>query len=99
MSDRAESGTVTSASRRSDDCEFQLDIVYELDLTGCSSVIAIPSSDDDETRLRCGTREVEQPSSLKLTAIRKGAVHIAVGSAASHGVSIVSSKLFPLILT
>ena len=49
-----------------------MDIVYELDLTGCSPVIGSPSSDGDETRLRCGTREVEQSSSLKLTAIVKG---------------------------
>jgi len=62
------------ASRRSDDSEFPVDIVYEFDLTGCSPVIGSPSSDGDETRLRCGTREVEQPSSLKLTAIREGAV-------------------------
>ena len=54
---------------------------------GCSLVIASPSSDGDETRLRCGTREVVQPSRLKLT------------STASHEVSIVSSKLFPSILT
>jgi hypothetical protein len=51
-----------------------VDIVYELDLTGCSPVIGSPSSDGDETRLRCGTREVEQSSSLKLTAIRGGPV-------------------------
>ena len=56
MSDRAESGTVASASRRRNDCEFPVDIVYEHDLTGCSAVIASPSSDGDGTRLRCGTK-------------------------------------------
>jgi|SRR5215213_458488 hypothetical protein len=47
------------------------------------------SSDGDETRLRCGTREVEQPSSVKLSAIRKGLF--------GRTVSVITGKVYPAL--
>jgi hypothetical protein len=67
-------------------------VVVGLGKFGAEVAIALPPDDQGVWFRRYGTmrgRSMEWPRQSR----------IAVGSAASHGVSIVSSKLFPSILT